>query len=157
MLLAQTARMDSLVLRHGDHHFGNRAEIHIWLTWHDYRNASLMILLSYILLGHPDWQDAELSIFAAFPDSQVRERTDELMALIAEGRIAISGRRLKVFPTDDRIDFSRLVEAKSADADLVLKGFTEERLGSKGPELFTRHLGLNEILWVSARESIAIE
>jgi len=157
VMLAQTARMDTLVLRHGDHHFGNRASIHIWLTWHDYRNASLIILLSYILLGHPDWDGAELSIFAAFPDSQVRERTDELMALIAEGRIAISGRRLKVFPTDDRIDFSRLVEAKSADADLVLMGFTEERLGSKGTELFTRHLGLNEILWVSARESIAIE
>ncbi len=157
VLLAQTARMDSLVLRHGDHHFGNRASIHLWLTWHDYRNASLMILLSYILLGHPDWQEAELSIFAAFPDSQVKERTDELMQLIEEGRIAISGRRLKVFPTDDRIDFSRLVEAKSADADLVLMGFTETRLQSKGTELLTRHKGLNEVLWVSARESIAIE
>jgi amino acid transporter len=157
VLLAQTARMDSLVLRHGDHHFGNRASIHIWLTWHDYRNASLMILLSYILLGHPDWQEAELSIFAAFPDFQVKERTDELMQLIEEGRIAISGRRLKVFPTDDRIDFSRLVEAKSADADLVMMGFTETRLQSKGTELLTRHKGLNEVLWVSARESIAIE
>ena len=157
VLLAQTARMDSLVLRHGDHHFGNRASIHLWLTWHDYRNASLMILLSYILLGHPDWDEAELSIFAAFPESQVKERTAELMALIEEGRIAISGRRLNVFPTDDRIDFSRLVEAKSADADLVLMGFTEERLRGKGTELFARHQGLNEILWVSARESIAIE
>jgi amino acid transporter len=157
VLLAQTARMDSLVLRHGDHHFGNRASIHLWLTWHDYRNASLMILLSYILLGHPDWQEAELSIFAAFPDTQVKERTAELMQLIEEGRIAISGRKLQVFPTDDRIDFSRLVEAKSADADLVLMGFTERRLSSKGSELLLRHPKLNEILWVSARESIAIE
>jgi amino acid transporter len=157
VLLAQTARMDSLVLRHGDHHFGNRASIHLWLTWHDYRNASLMILLSYILLGHPDWQEAELSIFAAFPDTQVKERTAELMQLIEEGRLAISGRKLQVFPTDDRIDFSRLVEAKSADADLVLMGFTERRLSSKGSELLLRHPKLNEILWVSARESIAIE
>ena len=62
-----------------------------------------------------------------------------------------------MFPTDDRIDFSRLVEAKSADADLVLMGFTEERLRGKGTELFIRHQGLTEILWVSARESIAIE
>ena len=157
VLLAQTTRMDSLVLRHGDHHFGNRASIHIWLTWHDYRNASLMILLSYILLGHPDWSEAELSIFAAFPDTQVKERTAELMALIEEGRIAISGRKIKVFPTDDRIDFSKLVEAKSADADLVLMGFTEQRLKGKGAELLLRHPKLNEILWVSARESIAIE
>ena len=157
VLLAQTTRMDSLVLRHGDHHFGNRASIHIWLTWHDYRNASLMILLAYILLGHPDWDEADLSIFAAFPDTQVKERTAELMGLIEEGRIAISGRKLRVFPTDDRIDFSRLVEAKSADADLVLMGFTEQRLQSKGSELLLRHPNLNEILWISARESIAIE
>ncbi|MCL7937287.1 MAG: amino acid permease [marine benthic group bacterium] len=157
VLLAQTTRMDTLVLRHGDHHFGNRASIHIWLTWHDYRNASLMILLAYILLGHPDWDEADLSIFAAFPDTQVKERTAELMGLIEEGRIAISGRKLQVFPTDDRIDFSRLVEAKSADADLVLMGFTEQRLSSKGSNLLLRHPNLNEILWVSARESIAIE
>jgi hypothetical protein len=36
-------------------------------------------------------------------------------------------------------------------------GFTEDRLRSKGTEILTRHPGLNEILWVSARESIAIE
>ncbi|MCL7985920.1 MAG: hypothetical protein M8872_11755, partial [marine benthic group bacterium] len=118
---------------------------------------SLMILLAYILLGHPDWDEADLSIFAAFPDTQVKERTAELMGLIEEGRIAISGRKLQVFPTDDRIDFSRLVEAKSADADLVLMGFTEQRLSSKGSNLLLRHPNLNEILWVSARESIAIE
>ncbi|MFO7588780.1 MAG: amino acid permease [Gemmatimonadota bacterium] len=155
--LAQSARMDCLVLRHGDHHFGNRAEIHIWLTWHDYRNATLMILLTYILLGHPDWAGAELRIFAAYPKSQVAERTEELMRLIAEGRIAISGKNVQVIATDDRIDFSRLVEAKSSDADLVLFGFTEERLRAKGSSLLRRHENRNEVLFISARESITIE
>jgi len=157
VLLARGAGMDCLVLRHGDHHFGNRAEIHIWLTWHDYRNASLMILLAYILLGHPDWSDAELRIFAAFPNSQVEERTEELMRMIAEGRIAVSGKNVQIIPTDDRIDFTRLVEAKSSDADLVLLGFTEDRLRGKGAPLLLRHPKLNEVLFVSARESITIE
>ena len=61
--LATAVRMNTLVLRHTERFFGTRATLHVWLTWHDYRNASLMILLSYILLGHPDWQEAELSIW----------------------------------------------------------------------------------------------
>ena len=52
--------MDLLVLRHSTVFFGNRDRIHIWLTWHDYKNASLMILLAYILVGHPDWKHAEM-------------------------------------------------------------------------------------------------
>ncbi len=52
-LFAAATEMDILVLRHSDVFFGNRDRIHIWLTWHDYKNASLMILLAYILLGHP--------------------------------------------------------------------------------------------------------
>ncbi|MBT8462684.1 MAG: amino acid permease [Gemmatimonadetes bacterium] len=157
VFLAGAADMDSLVLRHGDHHFGNLADIHVWLTWHDHRNANLMILLSYILLGHPDWHEAELQIFAAFPRTQVKERTEELQAMISEGRIPVSPRKVKIIGTDDQIDFTKLVQSKSSEADLVVMGFTEERLRQKGAELFLRHPSLNEVLWVAARERIPIE
>jgi len=157
IFLGHSAQMDSLVLRHGDHHFGNRSSIHVWLTWHDHRNANLMILLSYILLGHPDWRNAEMQIFAAYPKGEARERTEELRTMIREGRIPVSQRNVQIIGTDDRIDFSRLVEAKSAEADLVVLGFTEERLRQKGSELLTRHHELNEVLWVSAQEDVPIE
>ncbi len=157
VFLAGAADMDSLVLRHGDHHFGNLANIHVWLTWHDHRNANLMILLSYILLGHPEWHEAELQIFAAFPNTQVRERTEELKTMISEGRIPVSPRNVQIIGTDDQIDFTSLVHAKSSEADLVVMGYTEERLRQKGTELFLRHPSLNEILWVAARERIPIE
>ena len=155
--LGQTARMDTFILRHGDHHFGNRAEIHVWLTWHDYRNANLMILLGYILLGHPDWEGAELRVFAAYPKGEVEHRTEELRIMMAEGRLPASPKNVEIIPTDDRIDFSRLVEAKSSEADLVVLGFTRERLGQKGPDLLRRHNALNEVLWVSAMEAVAME
>ena len=47
--LGHAARMNAVVLRHGAHFFGARATLHVWLTWHDDRNADLMILLAYIL------------------------------------------------------------------------------------------------------------
>ena len=155
--LAQTARMDTFVLRHGDHHFGNRAEIHVWLTWHDHRNANLMILLGYILLGHPDWNQAELRVYAAYPHNEIERRTEELRVMMAEGRLPASPKNVEMIATDDRIDFSRLVEAKSSEADLVILGYTRERLIQKGPDLLLRHPGLNEVLWVSAMEAVAME
>ena len=157
IFLATSADMDCLVLRHGDHHFGNLDDIHVWLTWHDHRNANLMILLAYILLGHPDWGSADLQIFAAYPKAQVAERTEQLHTMIREGRIPVSSRKIQIIGTDDRIDFSSLVQAKSSEADLVVMGFTEERLRQKGSELLLRHPSLNEVLWVSAQERISME
>jgi amino acid transporter len=155
--LASAPRMNRLVLRHGDHFFGNRKTIHLWLTWHDYRNANLMILLSYVLLGHPDWEGAEISIKAAFPYTEVGERTSELNQMISEGRLPITAKNVKVIPTDDRVDFDALVETQSYSADLVILGFTEERLRAKSADLLLRHPSLQDVLFVSAEETIFIE
>ena len=103
-----------MILRHGDHFFGNGKSSLLWLTWHDYRNANLMILLSYVLLGHPDWEGAEISIKAAFPFNEVGERTARLNQMISEGRLPIAAKNLQVIPTDDRVDFNALVENRSA-------------------------------------------
>jgi hypothetical protein len=155
--LASAPRMNRLILRHGDHFFGNRKSIHLWLTWHDYRNANLMILLAYVLLGHPDWEGAEISIKAAFPFNEVGERTAHLNQMISEGRLPIAAKNLQVIPTDDRVDFNALVENRSSNADLVILGFTEQRLRDKGVDLLLRHPSLQDVLFVSAEETIFIE
>lgn len=156
-MLASAPGMNRLVLRHGEHFFGNRRSIHVWLTWHDYRNANLMILLSYILLGHPEWEGGEISIKAAFPYSEVPQQTARLNEMITQGRLPIAKGNLQIFPTDDRSDFGELVRKHSAGADLVILGFTEERLQEKGAELFLRHPDLRDVLFVSAEETIFIE
>jgi hypothetical protein len=156
-VLASAPRMNRLILRHSDHFFGNRKNIHVWLTWHDYRNANLMILLSYILLGHPDWEGAEIHIYAAFPTDEVEEQTAKLDQMISEGRLPIAAKNLQIIPTDDRVDFNALVEKRSYSADLVILGFTEARLKEKGTDLLLRHPVLQDVLFVSAEETIFIE
>jgi hypothetical protein len=155
--LSSASKMNRLVLRHGDNFFGSRKTIHVWLTWNDARNANFMILLSYILLGHGDWEDAEVTIFAAYPRREARERTEELSEMIAEGRLLISEKNVRVIPTDDGIDFERLVEAHSSAADLVLVGFTEEKFERRGSGLLRRFPELRDVLFVSAEERIFIE
>jgi len=154
---AAVSEMNTLVLRASDHFFGQRRRIHVWLTWHDYQNADLMILLAYILLGHPDWKEGEISVFAAFPQGEVAARTDELKAHIEAGRISITSKNVRIFATDAGTDFPGLVERTSGAADLVIFGFTRERLEKKGVELFRRCPGLRDVLFVSALQRVEIE
>jgi amino acid transporter len=156
-LLASTTRMNSLVLRHGDHFFGDHKSIHLWFTWHDYRNVNLMILLSYILLGHPDWQKAEIRVHAAYPQGEEESQRKKLNEMITSGRIPITEKNIEIIPTDDRVDFDRLVESRSATADLAIFGFTESRLREKSFELFRRHAFLRDVLFVAAQQQILIE
>jgi solute carrier family 12 (sodium/potassium/chloride transporter), member 2 len=127
------------------------------MTWHDYENVNLMILLSYILLGQPDWRHAEISVFAAYPQAEETERRKRLKEMILSGRIPVTEKNIEIIPTDDRVDFNRLVEARSSSADLTVFGFTDGRLREKGSALFLRHPALRETLFVSAQQQILIE
>jgi len=154
--LAWESRTSPLVLRHGERFFGSRRSVHLWLTWHDFDNAPLMILLAYILLGHPDWTEAELLIHAAFPQDDVANETARLVDLIRSGRLPISLKNLRIIPTDDAVEFETLVEERSAAADLVIAGFNRARLAEKGTPLLRRFPALGDVLFVSAAEKIVI-
>ena len=149
--------MNRLVLRHGGNFFGGRRTLHVWLTWSDAENANLMILLAYILLGHRDWHGAEIEIFAVYPKREVQERAEALHSMISEGRLLISEQNLTLIPTDEDIDLQHMVEARSGAADLVLLGFTTERLERRGRALFERFPALRDTLFVSAEETIKID
>ena len=156
-LFAASTQMTLLVLRHGDFHFGERKAIHIWLTWNDAENDNLMILLSYILLGHPDWEDAEVQVFAALPSSEVEERLASFKALVSEGRVPISEKNITFLPVDDKKSYQDLVTQKSADADLTIIGFRLGSLEERGASVFHNHPKLREVLFVHAPHEISIE
>jgi amino acid transporter len=156
-LFCTSTKKNLLVLRHGDHHFGARQRVHVWLTWRDQENATLMLLLVYILLGHPEWQDAELSIFAAFPRAELAQERAALTGMISAGRIPVAARNVRFLSVDDADAYRKLVQRLSANADLVVMGFTLERLAERGAETFTRHGDLKETLFVCAAEHIVIE
>ncbi|MCU0303592.1 MAG: hypothetical protein MUC56_06005 [Thermoanaerobaculales bacterium] len=154
---AAATEMDILVLRHSNVFFGGRDRIHIWLTWHDYKNASLMILTAYMLVGHPDWKHAEIEILVAAPEERAAGEEAKIEQTLATGRIPVSPRNVRIFPTDAQVDFGRLVAEHSASADLVILGFTMPRLNAKGADLFERHPELNDVLFVCAEARLAIE
>jgi hypothetical protein len=157
-LFAYAMDKNILLYRNGEERGTPRRKLHVWLTWHDAENATLMmLLLSYILLGHPEWRKAEIQVFAAFPSSEVNEQRRLFQALIAEGRLPVSQHNIRFQSVDDGAAYYELVEHSSSYADLVILGITEERLREKGVELILRHPSLRQVLFVIADQHIAIE
>ncbi len=156
-LFAASTRRILMVLRHGDFHFGERLALHIWLTWNDSDNANLMILLSYILLGHPDWKNAEIRVFAALPEAQVAESKGAFMRLMAQGRLPVSEKNLRFLSVNDLDSFREMVAHLSGDADLTVVGFDLEGLQERREQVFTNHPTLKDVLFVHAPHEIVIE
>ncbi len=154
---AATTDMTLMVLRHCETHFGSKDSIHVWLTWNDKANANTMILLSYILLGHPDWQNAQVQVFAALPASEMERTRQDFTQLIAEGRLPISEKNIEYIATNDTEAFRGLVCEKSSDAGLTVVGFDMEGLEERGPQVFTNHAQLHDVLFVRAPRQIKID
>lgn len=154
---ASQARKTLLVLRHGDVHFGDRKTVHIWLTWNDSSNANTMILLTYILVGHPEWKKAEINVFAALPTGQVDEKQKEFERTIMEGRLPISKQNVRFMAVDDVSAFRKMVGRYSNDADLTIIGFSMTGLRARQAEVFLNHPTLTDVLFVHAPHEIPIE
>lgn len=154
---AANSDMTLMVLRHCETHFGNRDSIHVWLTWNDKANANTMILLSYILLGHPDWHNAQVQVFSALPMEEMEETQQEFSQLIQEGRLPISQKNIEYIATENRETFCSLIYERSGDAALTIIGFNMNGLEERGAEVFKNHPKLHDVLFVRAPRQIKID
>jgi hypothetical protein len=132
--------------------FGYKKQIHIWLTSDDHDNANLMILLGYIILGHPEWKEGIIKIFAIYQPEEATRRREELQELIREGRLPISLGNINLISADVDKLTREVVGEISVDADLTVVGFRHEQLKAEGYHLFTGYDKLGNVLFVSANK-----
>lgn len=146
------AGFDLCILNTGFKSFGYKTEIHVWIKPDDYRNANLMILLAYILVGHPDWKKGFIKIFSLSPANEMDIRREKLTKLIKEGRIPISPNNLQMISLDETQDRKEVIAHNSIDADLTLIGFNAETI-QNGVDAFKGYDDLSNILFVSANKA----
>ncbi|MDP8228641.1 MAG: amino acid permease [Candidatus Electryoneaceae bacterium] len=156
MSFAVATDFNVCVLRSSERHFGYKRKIHIWLTPGDYRNANLMIVLSYIIIGHPEWKGSEIELFAAFRREEMTEEVQRLNDLIARGRIPISVKNVRQIPFSKDMPFDQLVSQYSVSADLVVTGFSYKKVKEQKGEFFQGFSEINDILFVRAGQEILI-
>jgi amino acid transporter len=146
------AEFNVCVMRSSDYNCGYKKTIHLWLTRQQLSNANLMILLAYIIMGHPDWSDSEISVYAAMPEKVLDVQKKFLEDLIQEGRIPISKSNITILPFPTHRAYEDLVHTYSFEADLVIVGFTPRQFNKYGYKVFTRFPKLRDVVFVTAEE-----
>lgn len=154
--LVQAAGLDTLILSVSPRNFGYRTQIHVWIKPGELENASLMILLAYVLLGHPDWSGAHMRIFVIAPPGDHNPRLEALLEQVRSGRLPISERHIERVEGRPEVDKKALISARSREADLCILGIQPHLLKHDGPAIFEGYNGMGDILFVDAARQIQL-
>ena len=154
-LIAST-QFDVCILNTSYKGFGYHKEIHIWLSSSDYENANLMILLAYIIQGHPDWKKGTIKIFAMYPEAELEKEQSKLLRLISSGQLPISSNNIELIGLENT-DKKKVIKQNSMDADLTILGFNSADVAKMKLDLFTGYNDMGNILFVSSYHKIKIK
>ena len=155
--LVKSVDFDVLLLGSSERGYGLKQSIHIWITSNDYENASLMILLAYVILGHKEWNSGYIKIFALYPDETCDREREQLNKLIAAGQLPIAPKNIRVIPRKPDIDPRTVIIEESKDADLTIVGFRDEVLRHEGVDTFSGYEEIGNTLFVNAAEQKKIK
>lgn len=156
--LAMNSMFNVLILRSTKYRFGYRSSIHVWVTEENLMNAPMMLMLAYIIVGHPEWRRAEIQLFACFDSEDAEREADRLSAWMREGRLPISAQNVTSVSCSNGDALEQEVSHYSTQADLVIAGVTAEELEAEVVTQTLRCYGsANDVLFVHSIERIAID
>jgi amino acid transporter len=147
--LVKAGNLDVCVLGTSRRKFNFKQGIHVWIKSYDIENANLMILLSYIILGHPDWRKGKIKIFELCKDDDFENTKNHLIDLIQTGRLQISPKNIEIIREDENVSAKTLINSRSTEAGLTLIGFVEEQI-KHNHELFAGYDKIGDIVFVNA-------
>jgi len=154
--LARAAKLDVGVLASTNRHVNFKNGIHVWIKSTDFENSNLMILLSYIILGHQDWKKGKISIFEVAPTGKAEEHKQKLIETIRTGRLPISPGNIEIIEANPEISVKSIICERSVDAGLTLIGFREEQI-KRSSELFYGYEDLADVLFVNTTNKRSLE
>ena len=156
--LAANSMFNVLILRSTKFRFGYRSSIHVWVTEDNLTNAPMMLLLAYIIVGHPEWRRARIRFFACFDSMDAELETDKLATLMRDGRLPISMQNVTSVSCSTGEELRQEVARRSSQADLVIAGLVEEDLEQdKMAQALQCYDGANDVLFVHSIEQISID
>ena len=146
--LTQAGNFDLCVLSSSARSVTPGGEIHIWIRNLDEANANLMILLSYIIIGHPEWNNSQIKIFNVTDRENLSEVYQKMDELVLTGRLPVTNRNIKILQRKEDLSFKNMVNEKSRNASLLLVGLNEQQLKNEKEEVFGGYDNVGDILFV---------
>ena len=153
--LVNAGNFDVLILASSPREIKYKNGIHIWISSTDSSNANLMILLSFIITGHPDWKKTDIKIFDICKPGLETETKIEMEDLVKSGRLPITSSNIQIISQDPEVSQKDLVNLNSYDAGLTLIGFREEAV--KKEHTFDGYDKIGTILFINSHSEKVIE
>ena len=150
--LVNAGKFDVCILGSSARSMNFKNGIHVWLRSLDQDNAHLMILLSFIIQGHPVWRKGKITIFQLCKPGTITETRRSLEELISSGRLPITTKNIEIIEEDPMKSYIEIVDENSDQAALTIVGFTGESLKLGGKKVFEEYKKDGHILFVSAAE-----
>ena len=131
--------------------------IHIWIKTTDVENANLMIILSFILLGHPDWKNSDITIFDICKQDEIIEVKKQMKELIEKGRLPITSQNVKILVEEEGKSYKSIINLYSINAGLTIIGFHEDSIKRLETTFFEGYDDLGNVLFVNSFKNKLIE
>ena len=131
--------------------------IHVWINSLDTENANLMILLSFIISGHPDWKKGQIQIFDICPPEDEEQTRVKMRELVTAGRLPITAKNIKIIIQAPTVSAKSIINEQSQNAGITLIGIREERIKHEKEKLFNGYDELGTILFVHSKDQKKIE
>ncbi|HQH24014.1 MAG TPA: amino acid permease [Bacteroidales bacterium] len=109
-----------------------RNGIHVWLDFHYPENSNLLILLSFIISGHPDWRKSNIKLFGTCKNGEEEEARLNLTDLVRTGRLPITEKNIEIVQEEPGMTLKNIINKKSGLAALTMIGFNTQILKRVG-------------------------
>lgn len=131
--------------------------IHVWVNVYDELNINLMIMLSFIILNHPDWRKSDIKVFVIHKQEEENGFKESFIEMVKAGRIPITMTNIEFILQETGISSKTLMKKHSADAGLIITGIHNELIKHKGQKVFEGLDELGDVLFVYTHKRIAID
>lgn len=155
--LVNAGNFDVCILGSTDLTINFRNGIHVWIRSGDYQNSHLMILLSFIIQGHPSWRKSEITIFDVCKKEKEDETRKNMQDLVLTGRLPITSKNIQVIGELQGKNTRELIREHSSHAGLTIIGFHSEFLKHEGSKTFEGYDGIGDILFVNSHSQKEID
>jgi hypothetical protein len=150
--LVSSGNFDICILTGTNEPVNFKGGIHVWIDTLDAENSNLMILLSYIIAGHPDWKRRKIRIFVICRPERIEETERKMQELLSAGRLPITRKNIEIITQSPDVSSRSLINERSRDAGLTLIGIRKELVHKNKTQYFQGYDDLGLTLFVHSKD-----
>ncbi|MFB6318465.1 amino acid permease [Saccharicrinis sp. FJH54] len=154
--LVRSGNFDVCVLGSSARTMDPKKGIHVWIRATDEENSNLMIMLSYIIMAHPDWHKSNIRLFEICKKGEEEKSKTEFEQLVQNGRLQITTKNIEIITQPEQESIKKIINERSKEAALTMVGFHDDMLKHIGKEVFQGYDDLGTVLFINSHKQIDI-